>query len=121
MKWEDIAKNYLIDTLDFIKSGKDLALTQGQLYIQELVKWEIVSGAMLAVVALSVVGVMIYWNYCLWKKNRDMNEQDAFLFSFLSLFILAFSLVGLVEIRSAARAYVAPRVVIMEKLKDMIK
>lgn len=120
MKWEEVFKNYAVDTLEFIKTGKDLVATQGSLYIQELIKWEIYKNTFLALVFLFVFllcGIVSFRAY----RSESHNEER------IPLMMCSLCLAGMFVIFAcdssldALKAYTAPRVIIMEKLERLIK
>jgi hypothetical protein len=120
MKWEEIFKTYAVDTLEFIKTGKDLAVTQGSLYIQELIKWEIYKNSFLALLflfALLLCVIIFFRAYIVKSKDEVrtslMSCSLALGFMFV-VFICDSSL-------DALKAYTAPRVIIIEKLQRLIK
>lgn len=128
MKWEEIFKKYAVDTLEFIKSGKDVALTQGQLYIHELIKWEIVSSLICAFVftLLSILALIIARKLQQVYKSEvarlKRNCEGWAVLTIISTFIaVCFSCAMIISVANATKAYVAPRVVVMEKLQGMIK
>lgn len=126
MKWEEIFKNYAIDTLEFIKNGKDLAITQGSLYIQELIKWEIYKNSGLAVCfligAIASVLCAIQCNKLRYKDKYDEHDLEksavVFFSSCLGIIFFCFAIASSLD---ALKAYSAPRVVIMEKMERLIK
>ena len=124
IKWDDLLKNYAVDTLDFIKSGKDLAITQGQLYIQELIKWEIARGTMYAVISGIVFTLMVKLILSTLKKEKDSNFWDDL--SVIKIVVggllgsFSFTLM-ICSTEMAAKAYIAPRVIVMEKIERMVR
>lgn len=129
MKWEEIFKNYAIDTLEFIKTGKDLAITQGSLYIQELIKWEIYKNSVQAISFLICFITCMYSFYFIKKAYKVKVEKDIYSDSGGHVGAMAFSIMlgtmffclTIDSSLDALKAYTSPRVVIMEKLQGLIK
>lgn len=122
MNWDEVLKKYTFETLEFIKSGKDISVTQGQLYLKELIKWELFFNLYIALVCLVVFAVGAI---CLYKAIKRFIENDnglAFAAIIITFFISLGSIVQCIDSSARAlKAYVAPRVVIMEKLQGVLK
>lgn len=129
MKWEEIFKTYAVDTLEFIKTGKDLAVTQGSLYIQELIKWEIYNNSVRAIAFLICFILCLYSFYFTKRaykiqveKNKYSDDTGYIIGVFFSIaFCVVFSCLAVGSSLDALKAYTAPRVIIMEKLERLIK
>lgn len=119
----DEIKNKLISYLNTLEKATANAVDLGKqeipLYVQEIIKWEIVSGIAYGLVWLIVFIFGVYCVY-LWVKNKIYNEEWAplILFTLLPLFGVVPAICNFMD---AAKAYYAPRVVIIEKLKRITK
>lgn len=119
MKWEDIAKNYLVDTLQFLKSSSGIAITQGQLYIQEMLAWQFYS----SVIWASVFGVcaLLLFLPAIYLSRKERIDGDEAAMGITSLmFAVLLTLMSFYQVNCAVKVKVAPRVVLIEKLGDMV-
>lgn len=123
MNWNELALKYTQETLEFIKSTKDVAITQGSLYIQELIKLEIALSILNIVASL----VLIFIAYLCYKKlkNTEKLEHTPEIMIPVGATFIATLFIGLGFLESNTerliKATVAPRVLIIEKLTNAVK
>lgn len=121
MKWETIFKNYLVDTLEFVKSATGVAITQGQMYVQELIKYEIISNSIYAIILFLISTVAITLLIRFYMKIENKSDHPELMFLIFPLFGILFVYISsLRHADNAIKAYIAPRVVVMEKLQQAI-
>ena len=126
MKWEDIFKTYLVDTLNFVKSVGTEASTQGQLYIQELIKWEIISHVVYTLFCIALLSLSIFVINKIKTISIEDDPRDRSLSQVASLIaitatVIVFSIPISINVSSVLKAYYSPRVVVIEKLQVMLK
>lgn len=114
----------LNQTLDWIgetaSQGKDFVLEQAPLYAQELIRYEIISSLIFCSLFLvaGVVGLVLLFKS---MKEQCPGEVDRFYLGMGAMSVIPFSLFGTLETgMDAIKAYTAPRVVIVEHLRDCL-
>lgn len=99
-------------------------------YIKELIQWQIVDGAIGVSCCLLVMIVALSAWRLLWIASRKWSEIDGgapmyasrVITSVVLLFAISISSTNMLDyVRSATKAYVAPRVVIVEKIAELAK
>ena len=122
--WNDIIKQYFGELMEFVKSAKNFATEQIPLYLQELIKYEIFSSLLWGTFLVCMLGVFAYGAYWFHQKGKNDRRADpegcAFAKWALILIIFVISWTPFYHYNKALKAYVAPRVVIVEKIQDMI-
>lgn len=92
------------------------------LYLQELIRWEIVSHAMWAAAFASCAAVSILatvWGWRYIQKNECWEALGALMFPIAAAIGLTIGTIHHAE--DAAKAYFAPRVLLVEKLSSMVR
>jgi hypothetical protein len=124
-------KNKLIQYLNSIEGMANDAILFGKaeipLYLQELIRWEIVSGLMVGLAALFAAylpGRAIIYFANKIKNCKDPYGADpgpyagAFVLGLVVAFLASISIEGF---HGSAKAYFAPRVLLVEKLSSMVR
>lgn len=104
-----------------LKTVKDFSAEQVPLLVQEYLNWIFWSncfGAILALIAMIIVAII-------WRKiykTADGDTADQILTLIMgSLFMVAFSIPMFAHFTQAAKVHIAPRVVIIEKVSEIVK
>lgn len=113
---------------DWIQGAKDFAVEQAPLFAQEYVRWYAVDHIRLAIALAVTVAIFV------WGANKANNilsrcgwDNDMVSFIKFVLSILCFAVCTILTIcainnlGSAVKAFVAPRVVIVEGIKDILE
>lgn len=119
MNWNDLFLKYTAETLEFIKTSKDVAVTQGGLYIEELIKYEIIQGILVGAVFL-VISILCAVALIKARNTRD-GDIKFFTYMFGSIFLLTSIIMVGCNVDQVLKAYYAPRVFVVEKLSQLVK
>lgn len=117
---------YLLRIEDGAKRGADFVIEQAPLYVQELLAWEFWSHALTAVALLLATGC-IYWlavksaNAMRWADSGE--ARSAYWLPLLVGVIIGGITAGFAvgAIMGCVKVEVAPRVVIVDKLREALK
>lgn len=117
---------YLENMENAVEGGADFVLEQAPFYVQELINWEIAVNTLWAAFWLGVVIALPKCFGKIAKTLRECEEYDPKIGGWVLTVVLwiamFFSVVGSLNYTgSAIKAYVAPRVVIVEKLAELNK
>lgn len=125
-------KEKLIEYLNYLetaaKSATDVAAAELPLVIQEYITWLQAECIVFAIGTLAVVGLIIYAARCMVSYAsipNNLSADDSFFTTVAGNIIqVAASIIGLLLLSSnfmtLAKCYFAPRVVIIEKLMEMV-
>lgn len=89
-------------------------------YLRELIKWEIVSHGMWAVLCFAIVPACLPVIYWAWK-NKDEICDVIPLAMFPGVGAIVAICIGVGHVEASAKAYFAPRVLLVEKLSSMVR
>lgn len=112
---------YLVVLEQDLKSVKDFSVEQVPLVVQEYINWIFWSncfGAILALIAMIIAAII--WRKIYKTVDGDTDDQ-VFTLIMGSLVMVAFSIPMCVHFAKAAKAHIAPRVVIIEKISELVK
>ena len=113
----------LAKTLEWIREGANQAgawaLEQAPLLAQEFIRWEITAGVLLAVLGLAG---MLLALFCWIGAYYSRDNEGGFGWFVIGTLVGLMSLIPMTQgIAQATKAYVAPRVVIVEKIHELVK
>ena len=99
----------------------DFAIEQTPLVIQEFLAWHIAGGVLAIIV--SVIGIVVGIVACrLVLRNMAEGQDKALAFMLAGVMtFLPFSIIGCINVAKVTKAIVAPRVVVLEKISDLVK
>ena len=102
-----------------IKKAGEFSAEQAPLVVQEFLQWVIVSNVVLGILAggLLLLSVSIAIRYH-WKLE---GEDKAFLWLFAAVPIIAFGIAFVTCGERAGKAWIAPRIVVLEKISTLVK
>ena len=119
---DDELKAKLFEYLETIEGrvdgASDFVASEAPLVVAEFIQWEVVVGLMIAGASvLSFLIIMLVALIC-WKKsgNDDAKAATATFGGLLSIVAICFCFHGL---EKSTKAYVAPRIVVLEKIHEM--
>lgn len=127
MDWSERLKKWV----DSLEARADKVIDWGSAevpeYVRELIQWEIVSGVMGAVACLAIliVGATVF--RVVWVKSRSISvPENAIVARVISALVFSHvfaisSHQGYLFAEKATKAYVAPRVVIIDKIAELAK
>lgn len=119
-------KEQLLQLVDKAKQvgGDTIAFIQAQApeLVKEILRWQLVSNAMMAIAGLfTLIALIVLCYKCLTKWDRDFSGPSI-LVSIASLFAAPFLLYGLCHgTINAVQVLVAPRLVLLEMLAHLIR
>mgnify|MGYP005867074455 CR=1 FL=1 len=124
MSTEDVIKKGLGEVLNYLQQGVDFAQEQMPLVVQEIINWEITNSAFGGVLCLVSAFVLLYFSIKKLRielaKGRSQDEETVCMAS-IGCVIGGFFTIGvIVFISQLIKALVAPRLVIIEKLSEMV-
>jgi len=120
MNWNDLLKKYFVETLEYIKSSAPNVKNEAALYIQELIKWEIFGNLLFSMLYLFLlVPCFFVFVKCIKKENIDDSEICILFISGVLILLLGGFFIE--SSSKSIKAYVAPRVFIIEKLTKELK
>jgi hypothetical protein len=113
---------YLVSLESGLKSAKDFSTEQVPLVVQEYLNWIFWSNLALLLLFITIFSFMVFVINQIRKRVSDDNATDCyFVMFFIGLFSL-FPLLGLMECGAKAmKVKIAPRIVIIEKVADLVK
>ena len=112
-------KPVLSELLELVKSTKDFTLEQAPLYFQELVAYEI-SSSCVAIMACTIF--LILSLSFLINDKKSMSTDSKLIINTICSIIAFTSIICLFEnVDSVIKAKIAPRVMIIDKLKQAVK
>lgn len=127
MDWSERLKKWV----DSLEARADKVIDWGSVevpeYVRELIQWEIVSGVMGAVACLAILIAAITLFWIGWVNTRplqDPEERGVVRILLCSLLTAASGPSGYnvyMSAQKATKAYVAPRVVIIDKIAELAK
>lgn len=97
------------------------------LYLQELIRWEMVMGALMACGGLFLIGAVFPFAIVtgLREGSKDYSKKSEAIIGLCVSACIASLALGIPSIifgtRDAAKAYFAPRVLLVEKLSSMVR
>ncbi len=99
----------------------DFAIEQTPLVIQEFLAWQIACGTLAIIV--SVIGIVVGIVACrlVLRKVETPDEKAFGCFLVAAVTIVPFGILGGTSIAGVTKAVVAPRVVVLEKISDLVK
>ena len=112
----------------WVEGAKDFALEQAPLFAQEYVKWYAVDHINTAI-SLGVVVAIFIWGFLKasrWLKKCDMDEYfEKTLTAILAILCFVvntiLTVIAVNNLGSAAKAYISPRVVIVDGIKEILE
>lgn len=122
--------------LEWLRSGAqsagDFAITQAPLAAQEFIRWEIVGHGitaglfLISGIAMLVCGLLGFRYLCNAKTDWEKGPTSNFFIAVAGCFLGFIALVGLLpdgirEAKQSIKAYVAPRVVLIEKISELVR
>lgn len=123
MNKEQLLNETLIQILEIVKSTKDFVIEQMPLVVQEFLRWEIFKGAFFGGgILLITLTLLVIGGYKIVKKikERPHGDYEVVLVIFLAILMLPL-FAGLDYVFKGIKAYVAPRVVIIERFSSIGK
>lgn len=120
MKNNDLLATYVSETLEFIKGNKDLAFKEANLYIKEILEIELYLAMLGALIGFILLLLSLFtWIFLDTNHTIDVNIV---LKTLASGSLLLFGSIYLFHgIANIIRVKVSPRVVIMDKLSELIR
>lgn len=129
LDWNGIIKKYFVELVDVVKSGVDFASKEVPLYLKELIAYEFWNSIVYMVLFFLIA---IFAGYCsryMRVKARELvntvSDDDVFgawvCSGVCAALCLIFVVQGVQEVDHAVKAAVAPRVIIVEKIQELIK
>lgn len=117
---------YLENVEKAVEGGTDFVMQQAPFYVQELIKWEIAWNAIWAVFWLGIVVALPLCFGKLIKKLREIPREDPMVWGWIltilmGIIMFSSTVASLGLAGQSLKAYIAPRVVIMEKLSGLNK
>jgi hypothetical protein len=114
------------------QSAGDFAITQAPLAAQEFIRWEIVGHGITAGlylicgIAMLICGILGLRYLMSDKMNWEKGPNGGFAVSAVGCILGFAAMVGVLpsgisEAKQSIKAYVAPRVVIIEKISDLVR
>jgi len=102
------------------------AVDQAPMYVQEIVRWQIAEGIIWCVLSLGITLVLLVFNFTkLRSMRRDEEEETASTGWTLGVIVVVLMFCSIAVVGASAsyslKAYVAPRVVIVEQLQKVIR
>lgn len=119
---------YLKSLHDAMEKGGEFALEQAPLYCQEVVRWQIIKGFLVAVPTGILLVFAMYFATKAWNRTKDAFNRDDEEEAATNALILVITVSGIcilpfifcTHFLSAMQAIVAPRVVIIEHLSKLL-
>jgi hypothetical protein len=113
---------------DWIQGAKDFAIEQAPLFAQEYVRWYAVDNIRLAIALMATVAIFV-WGANKANSTLSRCDWDVEMISFIKfvMSVVCFAVCTILTVcainslGSAVKAYVAPRVVIVEGIKDILE
>jgi hypothetical protein len=102
-----------------VKSAADFSAEQAPLVVQEFLLWILISNAVAAsflgslVLATLILSVVMY--------RRSDSEERFFIWLFAAIPLTVFSAGCCASLHEAGKAYIAPRVVVLEKISSLME
>lgn len=96
-------------------------------YVRELIQWEIVSGVMGAVACLAIIVAAAVAFRVLWVKILEVKDEEGIIVLRILLSAACLCAIAVAGFHAywfaekATKAYVAPRVVIIDKIAELAK
>lgn len=131
LDWNSIIKKYFVDLMEVVKGAKDFAAAEIPLYLKELIMyefWHAVTDAILFAILSYAAYKLGYW---FRTKARAVQEEDkradeddygpywgCAVVSWVLCLIFFCVIAG--KIDRAIKVKVAPRLIIVEKIQDLI-
>jgi len=118
----ELTQQTVIGLLDFVTATKDFVLEQAPLYARELVTWQMWDGIVCGTIFLLIFFVSIL-GFCTGIKIIKNDKHDeGFACIMVGITVALISIfISTKEYRSAIKAVLAPRVVIIEHLQSKLK
>lgn len=116
-------KEVLDDILSGIKQAGDFVLEQAPMVVQEFIRWEIISnaiGGILLIVGTSLLTYLVIRKIEKGIKDNEIEEEIRVFYLFILLVLFPIFL-GIEMSMDSVKAYVAPRVVVLEKFSNLLK
>ncbi len=121
-------KEQLTEVLGAANGAKDFAIEQLPLVAQEFIAWEFWGSVGMATISGVIALLALVASVLLWRKANEYDRKGDSAAEGISLlfFVAAFAFIGaslcsLIDTYHAARVSVAPRVVLIEKLSELVK
>jgi len=119
--------DYLVGLEKTAGEAKEFIVEQAPLYVQEFLAWYFWSSILLAATGLLLFFVgFVYWKWFIpfaAKERDDYWDDERKVLSWVGLLIICGFGIGtfLIGVIDATKVSVAPRVVIVEELKDVLR
>jgi heme/copper-type cytochrome/quinol oxidase subunit 2 len=104
--------------LDAAETGATFAAEQTPLLVQEWLRWELASSLIYAGLAVVVIAACVYGCVRAVKMKNSDDAENMFLACFV-MGIVALVVAG-INTHDAIKVWVAPRVVIVERIKGLL-
>lgn len=103
--------------LDGLEAGKEFAMEQAPLVVQEVVKWGIIEHTLWIVIGLGVTFTMVV---LLRKSLKFMPVEEGPLFLLPTIGLVVSVIIVCVNMFVVAKAYFAPRLYLLEQLRSLL-
>lgn len=122
----DRLMGYLKNMEKAVEGGADFVIQQAPLYVQEVISWEIAYNCIWAIFWFGIIIALPLVLGKPAKKLRGSGESDPRVFGWVITVGMGFAIfcstvISLSFAGDGIKAYVAPRVVIVEKLAELNK
>lgn len=109
-----------------LKSGGDFVKDQAPLVCQEWLNWNFTENLILSILGVASIVTILLVVRCVWSLTKGKNTDEAVIGMTLTVLLGAASLIGISSWTAtcalgAVKVYVAPRVVLLEKIQEMTK
>jgi len=102
-----------------VKKAGEFSAEQAPLVVQEFLRWEIVCngffGVVMGVLLLAVFATAIRYHF------KVDGEEKAFVWIFAAIPLVAFGIAFGTCFERAGKAWIAPRIVVLEKISTLVK
>ena len=114
---------FVQQALTTAKAGAQWTADQAPLLVQEWLHWQLTEAVVIAIGFWILLGVFVWMWRSTWPTREDVNNalDDHPGPLFAAIPIIACAVFGVSWLLTAAKVLVAPRVVVLEKLADLVK
>lgn len=107
---------YMDKTAGAIEKVTELSIEQAPLIVREYVSWGIVDGLITGISFSLLLILTLFFAVKIWKYNENLDARMSVIMT-ASFLALSFMFCGFTAYSHAAKAYFAPRVYVIEKLR----
>lgn len=102
-----------------VRKAGEFSAEQAPLVVQEFLAWEITRNGSFAILLAVLLLVCLSVSVC--THRRLEGEDRAFLWLFAAVPLIAFSVAMVSCAERAGKAYLAPRIVVLEKISELVQ